>query len=73
MSKNVVPHKMVITYDNDGNFKKSVLLYRLKTNGMLDARKFYSMDTTKGLDKNLINRVVFDGKNYADVIEKSKG
>lgn len=70
MAKELIPHKMVVTYDDKGAYKNSTMLYRVRVDGLMDERKFYTLDVTKQIDAASIAKVLTDSKLHAESAEK---
>jgi hypothetical protein len=52
MAKKIVPHKLIVSLNEDGTFKSGILQYRIRVDGVLD-NKYLTMsiaDITKTVD-----------------------
>jgi len=58
--KKIIPHKLIIEFDENEKFKNGLLLYRLKTNG----------ETQKGFRSIAIKNIDFDKSQIEDILQK---
>lgn len=63
MGKLVIPKKVVIEINDDGTYKKGIIQYQIRVNGVLDASKFYTMGVDTWLNDDLINAILAVAKN----------
>jgi hypothetical protein len=69
MSREIVPHKLIINLDNNGDFKTGLLQYRIRSGGALN-NKFFTMTIDNGIQIAAINGVLAQAKRHA---EKGEG
>ena len=72
MAKEIVPHKLIISYKEDGSIDKSILLYRLREDGVLDSKKFLSVNVSNGIDIALLLELATKSKEHAEKGERIK-
>lgn len=72
MVKEILPNKLIISFNSDGSFRDGILQYKLKIDGAIDERKFYTIAITKGIDLKEINSILEDSKLHAEKGEKIK-
>ena len=63
MAKLVIPKKVVIEMNDDGTYRKGIIQYQMRVNGVLDASKFYTMGVDTWLSDDLINAILSVAKN----------
>lgn len=66
--KEIIPHKLVISYNDKGEIKESILQYRLQIDGATK-NEFFTISVKDGI-KNTINPILADAKNHAKKGEK---
>ncbi|MDD4980707.1 MAG: hypothetical protein PHC54_05515 [Candidatus Omnitrophica bacterium] len=50
MAKEIIPYRLVVTYNDEGSVKSSILQYRIREDGKMDERKFYTMSVNNGIE-----------------------
>lgn len=53
---------MIITLNEDGSFKDGIMQYRIREDGKLDERKFYTTSIKSGLDTEKMNTHLLTAK-----------
>ncbi len=62
MTKKLVPHKMVISFETNGTFKDGVILYRIMVDGVLK----------KGYNSLAIKNIGFSKPQFNEILKKIK-
>ena len=65
----IVPHKMILSYAEDGTVKDAILQYRIKVNGVMD-NKFYTMGVKESVSKTAVDSMAI-AKAQVDQIEQA--
>lgn len=68
MSKEIVPHKMVVSYNPDGTVRDSIMMYRIKENGVT-SREYKTVNVKVKIDTDLEAATVF-AKEHVELSEK---
>jgi hypothetical protein len=60
MIKEIIPNKMIFSLNDDGSFKSAMLHYRLRVDGSLDPKKFYTIKIDVSIDIEGIQQIIND-------------
>lgn len=71
VEKEIIPYKLIITLDDDGEIARGVLQYRMKVDGILQP-KFYSMAVKDGISSDIIKTALSESKAHVEKGEKIK-
>ncbi|MGD0336718.1 MAG: hypothetical protein ABSB18_06425 [Candidatus Omnitrophota bacterium] len=63
--KQIIPHKLIISLNQDGTFKSGILQYKLKIDE-IEERQFRTLGITQGINQEEINKVLEDAKSHAE-------
>jgi hypothetical protein len=67
--KEIAVHKLVVSVKEDGTLGDSILVYRIKEDGVVSSRDFKSVDVSTAIDNNALNEMVEVGKQTAEAAE----
>jgi hypothetical protein len=68
--KAIVPNKLIVYLNEDGSAAKSILHYRMRIDGAMDNRKFFTMEVNAGVKIEELNHVITDSISHANKGEK---
>jgi hypothetical protein len=68
MAKEIIPHKLITSYDENGKIKDSILQYKIREDGVVK-NQFFTMSVKNGLDEK-VNTVLLSAKVHAEKGEK---
>jgi len=60
MAKEIISNKIIINLDDNGTFKDAILHYRLRIDGSLDPKKFYTIKVNAGINIEDIQKIIND-------------
>ena len=60
MAKEIISNKIIINLDYNGTFKDAILHYRLRIDGSLDPKKFYTIKVNAGINIEDIQKIIND-------------
>ncbi len=69
--KQIIPKKLITTFDKDGQAQNSVLLYQIKTGGVLD-NKFHTISVKAGVNIGNLNKILKASITHAEKGEHIK-
>jgi len=70
MAKEIIPYKFIANLNEDGTFKNGVLQYRIRVDGSMDPRKFFTIAIGGGIKIPDFNKVLSDSMTHAEKGEK---
>jgi len=65
MTKEILPNRLIFDIEN-GTMKSAALHYKIKTDGVLDNRKTYTMTVSAAVSENSVNDLINDCKRHAE-------
>jgi hypothetical protein len=68
--KEIIPNKLIVSYDEEGCIKDAILQYKIKEDGVTK-NQFYTMTVKDGI-KDIIGNVLNSAKSHAEKGEKIK-
>lgn len=70
MTKEIVPHKLIITLNEDWTTQSGILSYRLREDGSMNSQKYYTMDVSKGINVTRLGEIVASARSHTEKGEK---
>ena len=61
----IIPHKLVISYDKDGEVSSSILQYKIENNGVVK-NEFFTMSVDAGINKSSLTNLGSAAKMHAE-------
>ncbi len=68
--KNIIPHKIVISFNVDGTFDNGILLYQKQEESGLVLNKYHSISIKNTVNKPIMNGIINKAIKFA---KKSEG
>jgi hypothetical protein len=62
--REIIPHKLIVSYDDKGEIKDAILQYRIKEDGVIK-NQFYTMAVKDGMSTG-INNILSAAKSHAE-------
>ena len=69
MAKEIVSNKLIVNLEDNGMLKDAILHYRLRIDGSMDVRKFYTLSVKGGISIEDLQKIINDGIAQAKVSE----
>ena len=70
--KEIIPHRLIITYNRDGTIQSNILQYRVKEDGVIDEGKILTMSVDKGIEQDKVQNISALGIAHVKKGEKIK-
>lgn len=70
MAKEIVPNKLIITLNEDWSVKDTVLSYRMREDGAMDTKRYFTIAVDGGIDIQQLNGIIESAKAHANAGEK---
>jgi len=60
MAKEIVSNKLIVNLEDNGTLKDAILHYRLRIDGSMDVKKFYTLSVKGGISVEDLQKIVND-------------
>jgi hypothetical protein len=67
--KTIIPKKLVVAFDKDGNVSSSILHYMIDEDGAVE-NKYYTMSVKAAINLDDMSKALTDAKGHAEMGEK---
>ncbi len=67
--KEIIPKKLITTFDKQGKVQNSILLYQIKEDKQTK-RRFHTISVKAGINIKGMNRILTESKKHAEIGEK---
>lgn len=65
MGKNIIPHKLVLSFDTEGDFTEGILVYQVKLDSGEILSKFKTISVRSKMSAPIMNGIFKDAINFA--------